>query len=108
MAMATGEEHGPASAYALGALDPDERAAFEQHVAACPECFAEVEAHRRVARDVLVTSAAPDHALRGRVLELTDALRSPVDPRLYTWEEPMPGIRMATLFEDPARGLRKV
>jgi anti-sigma factor ChrR (cupin superfamily) len=108
MAMARGDEHGLAPAYALGALDPDERAAFEQHVASCPACFAEVQAHRRVAHGVLATSAAPARELRERVLEFTDAPRSPVDPRLYTWDEPMPGIRMATLFEDPARGLRKV
>jgi anti-sigma factor ChrR (cupin superfamily) len=109
MTMASSEDHGPASAYALGALDPDECAAFEQHVASCPDCFAEVQAHRRVVHDALAgTGAAPSRALRQQVLELTEAPRSPVDPALYTWEEPVPGIRMTTLFEDPARGLRKV
>ena len=109
MAMASGAEHDPAPAYALGALDPDERAAFEQHMASCRECFLEVQAHRRLAHEALAQSGpAPSGALRQHVIELTEAPRSPVDPRLYTWDEPVPGVRMTTLFEDPARGVRKV
>ena len=109
MAMATGDEHGPAPAYALGALDPHERAAFEQHLATCRECFLEVQAHCRAATDAMAGSGdAPASTLRQHVLELTDAPRTAIDTSLYTWEEPVPGIRMTTLFEDPARNLRKV
>jgi anti-sigma factor ChrR (cupin superfamily) len=109
MAMSRRDEHGPAPAYALDALDPAERAAFERHVAGCPRCFEEVDAHRRLVHDVLAGQVkAPPPALREHVLELTEAPRAPIDPQLYTWDEPMPGIRMTTLFEDPARNLRKV
>jgi anti-sigma factor ChrR (cupin superfamily) len=109
MAMFKQDEHGPASAYALDALDPGERVAFERHIAGCLECVQEVEAHRRLMHDVLAGHVqAPASGLRQHVLELTDAPRAPVDPQLYTWDEPMPGIRMTTLFEDPARQLRKV
>ena len=36
-------------AYALDAVDPDEASAVEAHLADCPRCRAEVEAHREVA-----------------------------------------------------------
>ena len=109
MTMSRQDEHGSAPAYALDALDPGERKAFEQHIASCSECLQEVNAHRRLVQDVFAGEVkAPPSGLRQHVLELTDAPRSPVDPQLYTWDEPIPGIRMTTLFEDPARNLRKV
>ena len=36
-----------AAAYALGVLDPGERAAFETHLAGCAECAAEVREMRQ-------------------------------------------------------------
>ena len=39
---------GQAGAYVLGSLDPDERVAFETHLAGCDECLAEVRAFRRL------------------------------------------------------------
>jgi anti-sigma factor RsiW len=45
-------------AYLLGALDPAEQAAFEGHLAGCPECRAEVE-RLRVAADALPRSVEP-------------------------------------------------
>src|SRR5919198_756236 len=49
-----------ASAYALGALDPDERRSFERHAAECDICTAEVHAFSNVvaARSTSVTPVA--------------------------------------------------
>jgi anti-sigma factor RsiW len=45
-------------AYLLGALEPAEQAAFEGHLATCPECRAELE-ELRVAADALPRSVEP-------------------------------------------------
>jgi len=60
-----------ASAYALGSLDPPERAAFEAHLAVCDECAAEVRSFHRVTTALAlgVVQGAPRQALRQRVLE---------------------------------------
>jgi anti-sigma-K factor RskA len=60
-----------ASAYALGSLDPAERAAFEAHLAVCDECAAEVRSFRRVTLALAagVARGAPRTELRTRVLE---------------------------------------
>jgi anti-sigma-K factor RskA len=59
-----------AAAYALGVLEPAERAAFEAHLASCAECAAEVR-QLRVAASALpyaVPQASPPPSLRARVL----------------------------------------
>ncbi len=38
--------------YVNGTLDPDEKASVEAHVAGCPECRADVEAERVLAREI--------------------------------------------------------
>lgn len=60
-----------ASAYALGSLDPAERAAFEAHLAVCDECAAEVRSFRRVTLALAAGAArgAPRPELRKHVLE---------------------------------------
>lgn len=40
--MSTHEIHALSGAYAVDALDPDERTRFEEHLASCPTCQAEV------------------------------------------------------------------
>jgi len=61
-----------AAAYAVGALDADERGAFEAHLAGCAECASEVRAHREVAtllaRGLGGAAAAPSPALRARIV----------------------------------------
>jgi len=59
-----------APAYALGALDEDERAAFEAHLATCAACAAEVRAHAEVAAllPYALEHEAPPASLRDRVL----------------------------------------
>jgi anti-sigma factor RsiW len=49
-------------AYALDAVDADEAAAVEAHLAECPRCRAEVDAHREVAAHLANAGApAPGH-----------------------------------------------
>lgn len=61
-----------AASYALDALDGDERAHFEAHLAGCPECRTEVAAYREVAGALAHTAPATaiprSDALRERIL----------------------------------------
>lgn len=67
-------------AYALDAVDPDEREAVERHLAACPRCRAELRQHLEVAA-LLAEGAPAPHGLWARI---ADAL-----------EEPPPALRLA-------------
>jgi anti-sigma-K factor RskA len=59
-----------AAPYALDALDGEERAAFETHLAQCGQCQAEVASFREVAARLAMTApvAEPSPELRDRVL----------------------------------------
>jgi anti-sigma-K factor RskA len=59
-----------AAAYALGVLEPAERAAFEAHLASCAECTAEVRQLRLAASALphAVPQVLPPPALRTRLL----------------------------------------
>jgi anti-sigma-K factor RskA len=66
------DEHADqAVAYALGALEPEERASFEAHLANCLRCAAEVRALSPVAAALATTSpaVAPSPGVRQRLLE---------------------------------------
>ncbi|WP_436700810.1 anti-sigma factor [Nocardioides sp. BYT-33-1] len=72
--------HALSGAYAVDALDADERAAFEAHLAHCAECRAEVDGLRETASTLGVSEvAAPPDALRDRVLEGISQIR-PLPP----------------------------
>ncbi|MEO7068985.1 MAG: anti-sigma factor [Nostocoides sp.] len=61
--------HTLSGAYAVHALDVAEEAAFEAHLATCPDCRAEVVELRTAAASLAATeSAAPPAELRNRVL----------------------------------------
>ncbi len=61
--------HHLAAAYALDALDPDERAAFEAHYPSCAVCDVDVTAFREMlGRVAASTPVAPPADLRTRVL----------------------------------------
>jgi anti-sigma-K factor RskA len=65
----TPDIHALVGAYVLDAVEPDERAAFEDHLAECTSCRAEVEALRSTAAALSTgVTAAPPPALRARVL----------------------------------------
>ena len=75
--------HGLSGAYAVDALDPEERTAFEQHLAQCPECQAEVASLRATATQLSALSASePPPALRASVLAAITTVRPlpPLDP----------------------------
>ena len=59
-----------AASYALGALDPDEKAAFEAHLAGCASCQSEVKSYQQVVTGLAMTSPArtAPAGLRERVL----------------------------------------
>jgi anti-sigma factor RsiW len=61
-------------AYLLSALEPAEQAAFEQHLAACPDCRSEVE-RLRVAADALPRSVEPFAAPPSLKRALMDTVR---------------------------------
>lgn len=67
-------------AYALDALDPQERAAFEAHLAGCPDCAAELRSLRAAAGELSHTSASgPPPQLRADVLDAIGQVR-PLPP----------------------------
>jgi anti-sigma factor RsiW len=78
-----------AGAFLLGALEPAEQAAFEGHLAGCPECRAEVE-ELRVAADALPRSVEPfappaslKRSLMAAVKEDARPDREPLFSRLF-------------------------
>ena len=66
-----------AAPYALGALAPDERSAFESHLAGCEACRSEVRSFTEVAGLLVhgVPAAEPPPALRDRVLAEAQRVR---------------------------------
>lgn len=81
-------------AYALDALDADERALVDAHLPTCPRCRAEVHEHREVAA-LLANTGEP--APEGLWARIADSL-----------EEPPPELAMAApVFAAPARARRR-
>ena len=64
------ELHELSAGYALDALEPEERDAFERHLAGCPECQEEVASFWEVAGALAVAAdgPAPSPDLRNRIL----------------------------------------
>ncbi len=74
--------HELTAAYALDALDAEERAAYEAHLGSCAECREELAALGETAAALAwgVESPAPPAALRGRILAAAAAERKNVIP----------------------------
>lgn len=61
--------HGLVGAYAVDAIDEQERSAFELHLAECPECQAEVASLQEAANQLsLMTETVPPSSMRDAVL----------------------------------------
>ncbi|HET9500742.1 MAG TPA: anti-sigma factor [Marmoricola sp.] len=85
--MTAHEIHALSGAYAVDALDDEERVRFEQHLAVCPECRAEVASLQESAAQLGELSATPPPAaLRSRVLADIGKVR-PLPPEIPTDEE---------------------
>jgi anti-sigma-K factor RskA len=70
------ELHALAGAYALDALEAGEREVFEEHLAGCEECAAEVDSFTRTAAELSqITQAAPPPRLRTDVLAAISSVR---------------------------------
>jgi anti-sigma factor ChrR (cupin superfamily) len=99
-----------ASLYGLGLLDEAESSTFEQHLSSCSVCAAEVHESGDLAVQLAgsMPAAAPPAKLRERVLTeavLPRGVVALVRGKHIKWQEtPFPGVLMARLFEDPARG----
>jgi len=76
-----------AAAYALGVLEPVERAAFEAHLASCAECTAEVSQMRLAAGALAhaVPQVSPPPSLRARILGevAAEPVDAPAGPALH-------------------------
>lgn len=68
--MSEHDVHQLAAAYALDAVDPDEREVFEAHLAECDACRAEVDEFRSIHSSMARAQAVtPPPALKARVLD---------------------------------------
>jgi hypothetical protein len=72
--------HGLVGAYAVDAVDEQERTDFELHLAECPECQAEVSSLRAAAEQLsLMSETAPPSSMRDAVLTSIRTVR-PLPP----------------------------
>jgi anti-sigma factor RsiW len=82
------DSHALSGAFAVDALDDDERAVFEKHLAACPACRAEVASfHETAALVAEATADAPPASLRAGVLAGIREVR-PLPPETARPEAP--------------------
>ncbi|MCQ2001513.1 anti-sigma factor [Arthrobacter zhaoxinii] len=78
----SGDIHELAPLYAVDALEPAERDAFEQHLADCPRCRAELAEYAEVTADLAAgTDSTPPPALRASVLSAVHGTRPLPGPR---------------------------
>ncbi|MFI5184424.1 MAG: cupin domain-containing protein [Vicinamibacteria bacterium] len=98
-----------AGAYALGALDGEDRAIFEAHLHfGCPGCSGAVAAAASVLEEIPRPLPVPprDLSLRQQLLDIAGAPIGPVDKGAYDWRDLAPGIRFHVFKEDAARGMQ--
>jgi anti-sigma-K factor RskA len=82
-AAAGSEAHTLAGAYAMDAVSPSDRAAFERHLAGCQECAREIASLREAtARLAMATAVTPPPGVRDRVLAAAAMTRQqpPTEP----------------------------
>lgn len=93
----TGSPHDLAPLYAVDALDPQERAEFEQHLAGCPQCRAEVDSFAEVGA----------HLAAGAALEAPPELRTAVLSGI-SGTRPLPAAEVTSLQDRRRRRTRTV
>ena len=91
--------HELTAAYALDALDTDERAAYEAHLEGCERCRGELASFWETTEALAVATAGPEPRpeLRGRILDAARAERQnvvPLRPRSSRWT-PVLGVAAA-------------
>jgi anti-sigma factor RsiW len=88
--MGTEALHDLTAAYALDALDPDERREYEAHLARCERCRTELTSLSEAATALAygVDAPAPPQQLRDRILERARAERPNVVPLRPRWAVP--------------------
>lgn len=93
-----------AAPYALGILSPEDRRAFEAHLAGCDACRADVRAYTEVAAALAhaAPAAEPPGALRDRVLAEARRVR-PIGPRVSP-RPPLPWLAAAAALLLAAAG----
>ncbi len=80
--------HALSGAYAVDALEDDERAQFERHLEVCPECRAEVQSFAETTALIAETSSqTPPPSLRDSVLSGISSIR-PLPPETTPAEAP--------------------
>jgi quercetin dioxygenase-like cupin family protein len=114
-----GDVHELVSAFALGALDADEKSRFEDHLDECASCQAELRSLKEVTSSMVSSHAAePPVHLRERLMERAHGSRQL--PGLVfeqsgilvsrsadiPWQTMGPGIRVKLLYADAARKYR--
>ena len=74
--------HDLTAGYALDALDPEDRRAYEEHLESCERCREELSSFWQTTEALAVAAAgpAPSEALRGRILASARAERQNVIP----------------------------
>jgi anti-sigma-K factor RskA len=84
--------HALSGAYAVDALDDDERFEFEEHLVVCAECRAEVASFRETGALIAETEAVePPASLRAGVLSGISQIR-PIPPETPSLPEPIESI----------------
>lgn len=93
--------HALSGAYAVDALEPDERARFEAHLRQCADCRDEVDSLREAAAVLGTDDVAPPAALRDRLLSDITNIRPlpplPVAPVVQLDSRRRPGARIPLL-----------
>jgi anti-sigma factor RsiW len=97
--MGTQALHDLTAAYALDALDADDRREYEAHLARCERCRAELASLSEAATSLAygVETPAPPPQLRERILERARAERSNVVPLRPRWALPAAAAAVVSL-----------
>lgn len=88
--MSNDDIHSLAGAYAVDAVDDDERARFEAHLTGCAPCQSEVTSLRAAAGELSsTTTTAPPPSLRASLMRDISSVR-PLPPKVTPEEAPAP------------------